>query len=164
MTRITKVGSWNGTVEFTGYKRLNNEKGTLYIGYRCTEQETGDTAEGKLWCTPKAIGGTIELLRDLGVEGETARDVCINAANMIAVDCSFDTVASGEYINADQLRPRGAKGSGVVEETEWFDAVFGAATPPVQKLDTQAPASPTSKTEAHVYGRTTFVRKPHLPF
>jgi len=127
---IQFASTFDGTANFTAYGRLENDKKTPFVGYRCTDVESGDTATGMLFCSEKALPYTVKKLRALGVEGVSDRDVLAAAAGMVDMDCTFDTIDKEGYFNADNLRARGASAGGgatQVDQNEFLDVVLGNA-------------------------------------
>jgi len=134
--------TFDGTASFTAYGRLENDKKTPFVGYRCTDVESGDIATGKLFCSEKALPYTVKKLRALGIEGVSDRDVLAAAAGMVDADCTFDTIDKEGYFNADNLRARGASAGGgakQVDQDEFMNVVLGGTakveTAPAPKSD-----------------------------
>jgi len=131
MGHIKVQSTFDGTATFGGFGRLNNDKKTPFILVHCADEETGDIADAKLFCSEKALKHTVKKLWALGVPGDSEQEVISNAKVLVDAPCTFDTVENDGYYNADNLRGRGeAASSGVVadlDEADFMAAVFGAS-------------------------------------
>ena len=128
--KINIDGNFTGTVEFMRFDFVGkNETPTLKIV--CTDNETGRSAWGDMWCSLKAIAGTANDLRGMGVEGATDSEVIDNFSEIGQLPCEFQVEQNGEYFNAKFPRGIGveAKPSGKVAQSDWHAKVFGNAAP-----------------------------------
>jgi hypothetical protein len=141
--KIERASTFDGTVEFVRYGRLDSDKKTPYIEYKCTDSESGKVAYGKWFATDKSLPYTVKRLRQLGVDGATDAELLGAISTAGLLDCTFDTVPDKKgYINADNVRGRGAAGglSDGMDKDEWLSAVFGGeAKSPADAEDSNLP-------------------------
>ena len=146
--KIEVDSTFDGTVSFVGYGRLENAKQTPYIEFVCTDGESGKVAYGKMFCSEKALPYTVKKLKALGIEGGEGRDVVGNAGELLDTPCSFDTIDNDGFFNADNVRAQGTKAPGggggdSMDKTEFLDGVFGAgATTPSAASDDKGVKDP----------------------
>lgn len=123
--KITRAGTFDGTVSFICYGK--NKNGKQFIAVRCVDEKSGLESSGNLFCSERALEYTVEKLRDLGIEGDTARAVLMNADKLDDTPCTFETEENGDYVNVASVYKRGGEGfkKRSMDKEDFLAEVFG---------------------------------------
>ena len=149
MPKIDIAGEYlDGKLFFHRYDIIGQNK-TPTIKVVCQNVQ-GQEAWGDLWCSEKAMDKTIELLRALGVQGASGREVLMNAEKQLeGVDVDFEVEQNGDYFNVSRIKPAGSDGYAGgggrgVSQQSFLDrvlAVHGGGAKPAQPAPAPAPTT-----------------------
>jgi len=124
--KITTEGNWSGTASVTDVVAEEGKK--PYFLMLLVDDKTDGASWNRAYFNTdsRACEITVEMFRELGVKGETTKEVLTNARTLTNAPCVWSTKRSqvGDYLNATWIKSCRCKAS-AQDVTNILDNIFG---------------------------------------